>query len=219
MRTISHYDRTNDSIEEWIFFNHYKELLKRPDPTWHFDHDELHAIAIIYYKLQRDAGCDVKEELPSKSFSDVMHKALGMADDSMIQRIFTALDSITNRVSLRNWITAMSLFLRGSLKQKIKFCFKVYDLSGKNEIRRDEMLTLMRKFVFKNGEDDKWVKDFVDIVIKKVDKDNDGIISFADYAATVLKEPMLLECFGPCLPDDKHVAAFLFTFTDKYKPA
>jgi Ca2+-binding EF-hand superfamily protein len=219
MRTISHYDRTCDSTEEWIFFNHHKELLKRPDPTWHFDRDELHAIAIIYFKLQRDAGCDVKEELPSKCFSNVMHIALGMADDALIQRIFSALDSITSRVSLRNWINAMSLFLRGSLKQKIKYCFKVYDVSGKNEIRREQMVNLMRKFVFKHQDEevDESVKDLVDIVIKKMDVDKDGIISYADYATTVMKDPMLLECFGQCLPDDKHVTAFLFTFTDKLK--
>lgn len=202
-----------------MFLNHHKEILKKPDPTWAFDKDELNAIAVIYFKLQRDADCELKQELPSKVFSDVMHKAFGMADDVLIERIFSALDKITSSVPLKSWIGAMSLFLRGSLKQQIKYCFKVYDAAGKNEIRREQMINLMRKFVYKHHDEDtdEAVKDLVDIIIKKMDLDKDGIISFDDYTKTVLKDPMLLECFGPCLPDRSHVYAFLITFTDKIK--
>lgn len=216
---MPHFDRTCDSTEEWTFLNFHKEILKQPEPGWRFNRNELHEIAVIYFKLQRDAGCDVKQELPSKFFSNVLHKAFGMADDALIERIFSALDGITSSVPLKNWINAMSLFLRGSLKQKIKFCFMVYDISGKNEIRREHMVNLMRKFVFKHQDEDveEAVKDFVDIVIKKIDLDKDGIISFEDYSASVLKDPMLLECFGQCLPDRKHVHAFLTTFTHKIK--
>lgn len=216
---MSRYDRTCDSTEEWIFLNYHKEILKKPDPSWYFDRDELNAIAMIYFKLQRNATNDLKRDLPAKDFSNVLHKAFGMADDSMIERICSALDSIKSSVPLHTWIKAMSLFLRGSLKQKIKYCFKVYDVSGKSEIRREQIVNLMRKFVFKHQEEDvdEAVKDLVDIVIKKMDVDKDGIISFNDYVSTVLKDPMLLECFGQCLPDRKHVYAFLITFTDKIK--
>lgn len=216
---MPHWDRTCDSTEEWSFLNFHKDTLKKPDLRWHFDREELNAIAVIYFKLQREAGCDIKQELPSKSLSTMMHKAFGMADDALIERIFSALDSITNTVPLKNFISAMSLFLRGSLKQKIKFCFKVYDVSGKNEIRREQAVSLMRKFVYKHHEEDvdEAVKDLVDIIIKKMDLDKDGIISFDDYSLTVKNDPMLLECFGQCLPDRKHVYAFLLTFTHKIK--
>lgn len=213
------YDKTCDNTEEWSFLNYHKETLKKPEPSWRFNRVELYEIAIIYFKLQRDAGCDLRQELPSKSFSDVMHKAFGFADDSLVERIFSALDSITSSVPLRNWIGAMSLFLRGSLKEKIEFCFKVYDTSGKNIIRREQMLNLLRKFIYKHQEEDvdEAVKDLVDIMIKKMDHDKDGMISFEDYAKTVHDEPLMLECFGHCLPDRKHVYAFLVTFTDKIK--
>lgn len=216
---MSRYDRTCDSTEEWSFLNFHKDILKKPDSSWHFDRDELHEVAIIYFKLQRDAGCELKQDLPSKEFSNVLHKAFGMADETLIERMFSALDSITSTVPLRKWISAMSLFLRGSLKQKIKYCFRVYDASGKGEIRRVRMLKLLSKCVFKHHDEDvdQAVKDFADIIINKVDIDCDGIISFEDYQQSVLKEPLLLECFGQCLPDRKHVYAFLMTFTDKIK--
>lgn len=216
---MSHYDRLCDSIEEWMFLNQHKDILKKPEPHWHFDRNELNCIAIIYYKLQRDAGCDIKKELPSKSFDMVLHKAFGMADDALVQRIFSALDQITSTVSLKKWIGAMSIFLRGTFEEQIQYCFKVYDMSEKGFIRRDQMIHLMRKFVYKHHEEDveEAVKDLVDIIIKKVDVDRDGMISFEDYQQTVLKKPMLLECFGQCLPDIHHINAFLTTFTDKIK--
>ena len=213
------YDRTCDSTEEWMFLNYHKDILKQPDISWHFDKTELKEIAMIYFKVQRDAGCELKSELPSKAFSDVLHKAFGMADSFLIERMFRALDSITSTVSLKQWINAMSLFLRGSLAQQILYCFKVYDASGKNEIRREQMVNLLRKSVYKHQDEDvdEAVKDLVDIIIKKMDLDKDGILSYADYSQSVRNDPMLLECFGPCLPDRKHVQAFLTTFTDKIK--
>ncbi len=213
------YDRTCDSTEEWSFLNFHKDILKNPDPIWRFNKDELNAVAMIYYKLQRDAGVDIKQELPAQSLGIVLHKAFGMADDTLTQRIFTALDQITTAVLLRKWIFAISLFLRGSLEQKIKYCFNVYDITGKNELRRDQIVQLIKSFVYKHHEEDveEAVKDFADIIIKKIDLDRDGIISFDDYRNSVLQEPMLLECLGHCLPDRKHVYAFLLTFTDKIK--
>lgn len=216
---MPHYDRTCDSTEEWSFLNYHKDILKKPDANWHFDRDELNAIAVIYYKLQRDAGCDLKRELPSTAFDMVLHKSFGMADDFLIQQIFYALDRITSTVPLRKWIYAMSLFLRGTLDEQIKYCYDVYDLHKKGEIRREQMIFLMRKFVYKHHEEDvdEAIKDLVDIMLKKMDLDHDGIISFDDYRQSVLKDPLLLECFGHCLPDRKHVIAFLTTFTDKIK--
>lgn len=216
---MSSYDRFCNNTEEWTFLNFHKELLQRPDPSWHFDRDELNRIAIIYYKLQRDASDDLKQDLPIKDFSLVLHTAFGISDSFMVERICTALDLESSRVPLRAWISLMSLFLRGSIKQKINFCFKVYDIKSRNEIRRAQMLILMRKFMFKHqevGSDDE-LNELVGITLSKLDADANGIISYEDFLKTVLKEPLLLECLGHCLPDPKHVLAFLMTFTDKIK--
>lgn len=211
-------DETCDSNEKWSFFNYHKKTFKKPNSTWHFNRMELNAIAMIYLKLQLDIGSNLRRELPSQSFSNVLHKTFGLADDSLIEQIFNAFQ-ITRSISLKKWIGAISLFLRGSLKEKIDFCFKVYDKSGKNEIRRENLIKLLRSSVYKHEEEDldEAVKDLVDMTIRKMDKDIDGIISFKDYSKTVLEDPMMLECFGHCLPDQKYVNAFLATFTDKIK--
>ena len=44
------------------------------------------------------------------------------------------------------------------------------------------------------------------MTLKKMDLDKDGIIWFD---GTVLKEPLLLEAFGKCLPTEKSLDRFL----------
>lgn len=135
-----------------------------------------------------------------------------------MERMFSAL-GIKSTVSLKQWINAMSIFLRCSLSQKIKFCFEVYDISGNNEIRREHMVNLMRKFVYKHHKEgvEEAVKGLVEIIVTKMDLDKDGIISYDDYETTVTKDPMTLECFGQCIPDNTHLQAYLMTFTNKIK--
>lgn len=212
-------DRTCDSIEEWIFLNHHKELLKNPNPNWHFDKTELDCIAIMYYKLLKEAGCEVKQELPSSSVSEVLHKSLGMADNFLEKRMFRALGGIQDSVPLEKWISAISLLLRGTPEQQIDFCFKVYDSSETGIIRRDQMVNLLRRAIYMHFEEqvEAAVNDLVDVIIQMMDKDKDGMISYQDYKTTVLEKPLLLECFGPCIPDHMSKTAFLMTFTDKIK--
>jgi hypothetical protein len=42
-----------------------------------------------------------------------------------------------------------------------------------------------------------------DIVMRKMDRDGDGKISYDDYFFTVQENHLLLEFLGQCLPNDK----------------
>jgi hypothetical protein len=56
---------------------------------------------------------------------------------------------------------------------------------------------------------DEGVKDLVDLVLKKMDRDRDGRISLVDYREAIAIEPLLLEAFGPCLPTQAARSTFL----------
>lgn len=95
-------------------------------------------------------------------------------------------------------------------------CFVIYDINGDAYISRDEMFMLLKQTMVKpqSEEDrDEGIKDLVDLVLKKMDEDHDGRLSVQDYTAAVQADPLLLEAFGPCLPDDKHAKAFLSAAT------
>lgn len=80
------------------------------------------------------------------------------------------------------------------------------------------MLPTLSKCLIKKHKDitDEALKDLVDIIIKKADKNGDGMISYKDYKETVLEDPLFMECLGPCYPNRACVYSFLATFTDRF---
>lgn len=63
------------------------------------------------------------------------------------------------------------------------------------------------------GEEDpeEAVRDLSELVLKKLDVDRDGKISFQDYKVAITKEPLLLEAFGQCLATDETCTCILAT--------
>lgn len=58
---------------------------------------------------------------------------------------------------------------------------------------------------------DEGVKDLVELVLRKLDTDRDGKISFQDFQTAVREEQLLLEAFGLCLPSEGACQTFMAT--------
>ncbi|XP_053074439.1 calaxin-like isoform X2 [Acinonyx jubatus] len=87
-----------------------------------------------------------------------------------------------------------------------RVCFEVYYLNGDGYISREEIFDMLKNSLHQQSseeENDEGIKELVDITLKKMDYDNDGKISFADFEKAVREERLLLEVFGPCLPETK----------------
>ncbi|KAJ3276584.1 EF-hand calcium-binding domain-containing protein 1 [Terramyces sp. JEL0728] len=105
----------------------------------------------------------------------------------------------------------MSVFLKGRYEEKLKFCFRVYDLNGDRYISKEEMFQMLKNCLVKEAveEDEDGVKDLVDLVLKKLDEDRDGRVSEADWSGAIAKEALLMEAFGQCLPPTKVVQQYM----------
>ncbi|XP_058464103.1 calaxin-like [Malaya genurostris] len=187
----------------------------------HFSTRELEVVLLIYYKLLKDEADGLHgshQHITRHQFSAVFDIVFGMSDEVMLGRIYAALDrGVSSYVTMETWATTLSLFLRGTLEEKIRYCFQVYDIQGEGIIRRDHMMLLMRNAAIRHQEEDvgEIVKDLVDIILHRMDVDRDGSISFEDYQQTVRQTPELMECFGQALPDRVRVNAFSKTFLDR----
>src|SRR5262245_25932220 len=62
---------------------------------------------------------------------------------------------------------------------------------------------------------DEGVKDLLEVALKLLDLDHDARISFNDFSTAVTNQPLLLEAFGPCIPNEDCRAAFLATVVDE----
>ncbi|NWR49471.1 EFCB1 protein, partial [Regulus satrapa] len=147
-------------------------------------------------------------------FRDTLHSAFGMTDDVVLDRVFSTFDRDNKGcITVAEWVEGLGVLLRGTLEEKMKYCFAVYDLNGDGYISREEMFQMLKNSLLiqpADEEPDEGIKDLVEIALKKMastylltDYDHDGKLSFTDFEKAVRDENLLLEAFGPCLPDIK----------------
>merc|ERR1711885_2118 len=89
--------------------------------------------------------------------------------------------------------------------------FRAFDEDMDGYISREEMFQLLKNCLVKQpAEEDpeEGIKELVDITLKKMDLDHDGLLSLEDFAESVKQEELLLEAFGKCLPNDDRVRTF-----------
>ncbi|KAJ8921788.1 hypothetical protein NQ315_008414 [Exocentrus adspersus] len=211
-------DSSMDSMEETRFRKRNQKLAMRLAEKLHFSYNEIECLLLIYYKLQKGSK-DFKQGVDKTQFRDVLHCALDMTDDYLMDRIFYTLDKgPSSFMTMETWATSLSLFLRGTLDEKINYCFSVYDAMGEGILGRETMFHLMKNSLLSLSSDEDaedTAKDLIEVITKKMDIDRDGKISYNDFKQTVLKQPMLLEAFGKCLPSRPDVHTFLSTFVQK----
>ncbi|XP_055536811.1 calaxin-like [Wyeomyia smithii] len=211
-------DLTLDASEEARFLNKISRFVKRLVKKTHFTQRELEVCLLIYYKMLRDDEGKLGMLVSRHQVDAVFDASFGITDSATVGRIFTALDkSVTTHVSMETWARMLSLFLRGSLDEKISHCFQVYDISGEGLIRREHMMVLLKGCFIKQHEEDaeEDIKDLTELIIRRMDADRDGAISLDDFREAVHNAPEMLECFGQALPDRAHVYAFSRTFLDR----
>ncbi|KAJ8921578.1 hypothetical protein NQ315_010483 [Exocentrus adspersus] len=158
----------------------------------------------------------VSEGIDRTVFREVMHSTFDIITENMLmERIFCVWDKQNcGLITLESWFNGLTLFLKGNIAKQIEYCFAVYDLNSDGFITKDEMFQLLRNCLIKHPQEedpDESVKDLVDTVMRKLDKDKDGKVSLDDYQKTVAEEPLLIEAFGRCLPSEKSKLTFLTT--------
>lgn len=202
-------------VADEYFLRLHSDYLKSLPQTTHFTQNEVDAIAIIYFKFLREFGVK-RDQMDRSQFRAFFHSTFQISDDFLIDRAFLFLDKgLTPHVTLETWIKTLSLFLRGTLEEKARYCFYVYDLGGNGRLKRNDIIRLLRHcFIYEKDEDvELMVKEFADILVRKIDVDGDGEISLEDFMESVKKQRELLQCFGRCLPDLLCIIDFMQTFT------
>ncbi|XP_025895248.1 EF-hand calcium-binding domain-containing protein 1 [Nothoprocta perdicaria] len=180
----------------------------------HFNRKEVERLIKLFNTLAAESRerFAAAAGLDRNMFRNILHCTFGMMDDMIMDRVFRAFDKDNDScISVVEWVEGLSVFLRGTLEEKIKYCFEVYDLNGDGYISRDEMFHMLKNSLLKQPSEedpDEGIKDLVEITLKKMDYDHDGKLSFLDFEKAVREENLLLEAFGPCLPDIKSSMAF-----------
>merc|ERR1711976_1120107 len=83
--------------------------------------------------------------LNRNKFRDLLHQEFQFTDDMIMDNVFRAFDTDSDSfISMEEWVQGLSVFLRGELEEKARFCFKVYDLNSDGYISREEIFHLLK---------------------------------------------------------------------------
>ena len=145
-------------------------------------------------------------------FREILHKTFAMTEDLLMDRVFKTFDRNNDSLICENeWVEGLAVFLRGDLEDKIAYTFSVYDINADGYISKDEMFQMLKTCQIRTSTEedpDEGVKDLVEIALRKMDLDKDSRLSKKDFTESIINEPLLLEAFGPCLPDENSVEKF-----------
>ncbi|NXH94989.1 EFCB1 protein, partial [Pachycephala philippinensis] len=174
----------------------------------HFNKTEVECLVNLFDTLVAKASSDFAGVGFNRIvFQDTLHSAFGMTDDVVLDRVFSIFDRDNDGcITVVEWVEGLGVLLRGTLDEKIEYCFQVYDLNSDGYISKEEMFQMLKNSLLIQSADeepDEGIKDLVEIALKKMDHDHDGKLSFTDFEKAVKDENLLLEAFGPCLPDIK----------------
>lgn len=196
-----------------------------PEYCWrdtHFNKEEFDSLLNMFHHLTRDNMHARANKLDRTQFRDVLHSIFKMTDDIIMDRVLRAFDKDSDSyINQSEWMFGMSVFLKGTLEERIEFCFQVYDLNGDGYIQREEMFHLLKSCLVKQpSEEDpeEGTKELCEHTLKKMDLDHDNRLSFKDFSQSVDNEPLLLEAFGQCLPSPEVIEEFeVYLVDEKWK--
>ncbi|EDQ87433.1 uncharacterized protein MONBRDRAFT_27286 [Monosiga brevicollis MX1] len=187
--------------------------------------DEINALHRMFKSLTDT------ETMAKPVFRELLHDYFSFTDDQMMDKIFKAFAKTENVLSFETFVTGLSTFLRGTVEEQVEqmqrvsplshtpppplpalVVFNIYTRGSMEAINRDDMCLLLKKSIVKPAseeERDEGIRDLVDMLLRKMDKDGDHLLSLEDYKKSVAEDKLLLEALGPCLPNGKDVKEFL----------
>ena len=159
---------------------------------------EINRLTLIFNKLSNE-----NHELTREYFRDFLSTIFDLNDETIIERLFSLIGQGEKTFSLKQFLSTMNFLLYSSFDEQIQFIFRIYDVSADGNLQREELFTFLRRDLSIMNEKDDMdtiLHEFISLILKKFDKDQDGVISFDDYQRTCQENPTLMQCFGQVLP-------------------
>ncbi|QPG76386.1 Calcineurin subunit B [Brettanomyces nanus] len=149
-------------------------LLEDLSEGTNFGTEEIDRLAKRFMKLDKDnSGAIDKEEFLSIP---------GIGQNPLAKRVIDIFDENKGGdIDFKEFVTGLSAFSSsGSVEDKLKFLFKVYDIDNDGYISNGELFLVLRMMVASSLTDIQ-LQQLVDRTIMESDDDGDGRLSFEEF--------------------------------------
>jgi len=155
--------------------------------TTHFTQEEVEKLFGLFVSFSKDGSSLTNEEFCSM---------LGLKTSLFVERVFVLLDGDHDgKLTFKEVASILSIFSeKGTLDEKLKFSFKIYDIDGDQYISKEELSKMLVASLMENNLDlpKEYMEQMIDFTFKEGDSDKDGKISFEDYRVMVVTHPNMV---------------------------
>ncbi|NXA26799.1 CSEN protein, partial [Ibidorhyncha struthersii] len=109
--------------------------------------------------------------------------------------LFDAFDADHNgALCFQDFVIGLSILLRGTVQQKLKWAFNLYDINKDGYITKEEMLEIMKSIYDMMGRcthptlRDSAPAEHVELFFQKMDRNGDGVVTFEEFLETCQKD-------------------------------
>ncbi|XP_076220251.1 LOW QUALITY PROTEIN: calsenilin-like [Aptenodytes patagonicus] len=109
--------------------------------------------------------------------------------------LFDAFDADHNgALCFQDFVVGLSVLLRGTVHQKLKWAFNLYDINKDGYITKEEMLEIMKSIYDMMGRcthptlRDSAPAEHVELFFQKMDRNGDGVVTFEEFLETCQKD-------------------------------
>ena len=127
-------------------------------------------------------------------------EGIAEADKEMLDRLFTMWDKTgSNSLYFKEFVVGLAPLCVGSAGDKIHFAFELFDMDGKKEISKSEMVTVLSSMnstasyfgdVEMSKED---IQKLVDEVFAGADASKTGTLNYSEFIRAVEMHPILVQ--------------------------
>lgn len=139
-----------------------------------------------------------------------------ITDEFTLMSLVATISQNDKFTSPGNFVKSFSTILRGDLKEKAEFAFKIFDKDNNGYLTKSIEFAAAMGHLFKvfNVADEPLfdpeqpIREIMEYLQKKFDRHKKNDISFDDYFETILEEPLLMECFFSVFPAEEIINTF-----------
>ncbi|XP_073343195.1 A-type potassium channel modulatory protein KCNIP1 isoform X3 [Pagrus major] len=169
---------------------HRPEGLDQLEAQTNFSKRELQ----VLYRGFKNVSAVSLQECPSgvvneETFKQIYSQFFPHGDASTYAHfLFNAFDSAhTGSIKFEDFVTALSILLRGTVTEKLQWTFNLYDINRDGYINKEEMTDIVRaiydmmgKYTYPVLKNDA-PKQHVDAFFQKMDKNRDGVVTLDEF--------------------------------------
>uniref|UniRef100_A0A8U7N9X9 Potassium voltage-gated channel interacting protein 1 n=1 Tax=Corvus moneduloides TaxID=1196302 RepID=A0A8U7N9X9_CORMO len=181
-KTVLMTDKIEDELEMTTVC-HRPEGLEQLEAQTNFTKRELQ---VLYRGFKNECPSGVVNE---ETFKQIYAQFFPHGDASMYAHyLFNAFDTAQNgSVKFEDFVMALSILLRGTVHEKLRWTFNLYDINKDGYINKEEMMDIVKaiydmmgKYTYPVLKEDA-PRQHVEVFFQKMDKNKDGVVTLDEF--------------------------------------